>query len=496
MSGELRPSTRRPAHLPALILCALAAFLATSCGASSVATGAAPTAAPTSAPPTAQPTKVPEPTAIPVPQEPTILRKGIEARKVVSVDPGAIALARHPVSGDVYMLHPGNGLFLVKLAAPGKLTKIVAATDLVPDANITGMTIGPDGSFYLVANRKVGEKETQATVRRCEVAISGKATCKTLLTTDPYPLSNTYYDHQFNGIVISPDGKSLYLNSGSRTDHGEVEDNDGAFPDVREVPLTAKIFRIPTDAVDLVLPNDDAKLEDAGYIFARGTRNAFDLEFAPNGELFAVDNGPDADLPDELNWLREGLHYGFPWRFGSFDNPQRDPKYDPAQDKRLSEDFSAVQNGKYRNDPDFPKAPEGLVDPITNKGPDAGQYRAEDGSQRNAIEESGSLKTFTPHRSPLGLQFGADPKLPADLRGDDKSLSAFLLSFGSAGGTLTDSGKDLLHLRLTKAGDTYEAVTTQIATDFKNPIAAVLIENRLYVLEFGDKGAIWELTLK
>lgn len=500
MRGEHQPPANRSGaprtrHLHVLILCALAVWLATGCGNSGVTTSAATSAQPTAAPkPTAQPTTPPKPTATPEPEGPTLLRKGVEVRKVVGVDPGGIALARNPVSGDIYMLHPDKGLFLVTLKAPGKLTKIVNAADLIPDYTISGMTFGPDGTLYAVANHKVGEKQNQAIIRKCTVTVSGSAKCQTVATTEPYQLSNTYYDHMFNGIIVSPDNKWIYINSGSRTDHGEVEDNDAAYPDVRDVPLTAKIFRLPASSVDLTLPNDDAKLQQAGYIYARGTRNAFDLEFAPNGDLFAIDNGPDADFPDELNWIREGKHYGFPWRFGSFDNPQQFPGYDASSDKHLSKDFSAVANGKYHDDPTFPKPPGELTEPVTNLGPAAAQYRADDGSQRDAIKDAGMLKSFTPHRSPLGLQFATDAKLPADLRGDDKALSAFLLSFGSAGGTLTDNGKDLLHLKLTKRGENYESVTNQIATGFKFPIAAVLIENRLYVLEFGEKGAIWELT--
>ena len=86
--------------------------------------------------------------------------------------------------------------------------------------------------------------------------------------------------------------------------------------------------------------------------------------------------------------------------------------------------------------------------------------------------------------------------MPADFQSTDNMLSAFVLSWGSAGGTLTDRGQDLLYLQLTKRGDNYESVTTQIAREFNNPIDAVLIENRLYVLDFGEGGTIWELTFK
>ncbi|MEP7358303.1 MAG: hypothetical protein ABI847_13740, partial [Anaerolineales bacterium] len=194
------------------------------------------------------------------------------------------------------------------------------------------------------------------------------------------------------------------------------------------------------------------------------------------------------------NWIQEGKRYGFPWRFGIFDNPQQFPAYDPSKDKHLNPDFVAVQRGTYANDPSYPAAPGGFTDPVTNLGPAAAQYRADDGSQHDAAAEAKPLNTFTPHRSPLGLVFATDAGLPADLQPAAGGLSAFLTSWGSAGGTLTDKGQDLLHLSLTKDGDHYSAITTQIGRDFKNPIDAVMIGTKLYILEFGGDGAIWEIT--
>jgi glucose/arabinose dehydrogenase len=356
------------------------------------------------------------------------------------------------------------------------------------------MTFGPDGTLFVVANRTVDEIYNQAVIRKGTADSEGTFQWKTLAQTDPYPLSNTPFDHLFNGIIVSPDGKWVYVNSGSRTDHGEEESNGTRFQDVREVALTAKILRIPADAEDLVLVNDEEALKTQGLIFASGTRNTFDTAFAPNGDLFGGDNGPDADFPDELNWLREGHHYGFPWQFGDQDNPQQFPEYTSVGDKRLSPDFTAVQIGAYRRDPEFPKSPGGFTLPIKNLGPDADQYRAQDGSQQDSSEQSLPIYTFTPHRSPLGLVFVTSANMPPDFQGNESTFSAFLLSWGSAGGTLTDRGQDLLHLQLTKRGENYEAVTTQIARGFNNPIDAVLIENRLYVLDFGPGGTLWELT--
>ncbi len=78
--------------------------------------------------------------------------------------------------------------------------------------------------------------------------------------------------------------------------------------------------------------------------------------------------------------------------------------------------------------------------------------------------------------------------MPADFQSTDNLLSAFVLSWGSAGGTLTDRGQDLLHLQLTKRGDNYESVTTQIAREFNNPIDAVSVITVSYLsIHFATK---------
>ncbi|MBA3944967.1 MAG: PQQ-dependent sugar dehydrogenase [Herpetosiphonaceae bacterium] len=432
----------------------------------------------------------------PIAGGPVLLRTGISLRKIVDVNSGSVKLARNPVNGQLYFLNPGDGISRVDIGPSPTATQIVQKTDVFTDGVASGMTFGPDGTLFIVANRKFGRYRTQALIRKGVTTAAGGFTWTTLATTEPYPLSATPFDHLWNGIVASSDGQWIFVNAGSRTDHGEVESNTGSFPDTRDVALTAKIFRLPAKATDLVLPNDDATLTAQGRIFARGTRNAFDLQFAPNGDLFAIDNGPDADFPDELNWLREGHHYGFPWRFGNQDNPQQFPGYDSSKDLRLSQDFTAVRTGTYRNDTGFPKPPGPFTNPVINLGPDGAQFRAEDGTQHDAGAEHMPLYTFTPHRSPLGLVFGTDAKLPVDLRSTSNAQSAFVLSYGAAAGTLTDKGQDLLHLTLTKRGDNYEAVTTQLAREFKYPISEVMIENRLYVLEYGSGSAIWELTFK
>src|SRR5204863_5121476 len=108
---------------------------------------------------------------------------------------------------------------------------------------------------------------------------------------------------------------------------------------------TAVLLRLPIASSGLVLPNDREQLRAAGYVYSEGLRNTFDLAYSPNGDLFGTENGPDRDMPEEINWLREGLHYGYPWKMGNDDNPQQFSNYNASQDKLLNPSYTAVKQG-------------------------------------------------------------------------------------------------------------------------------------------------------
>ncbi|MDI9641564.1 PQQ-dependent sugar dehydrogenase [Geitlerinema splendidum] len=104
--------------------------------------------------------------------------------------------------------------------------------------------------------------------------------------------------HSNNGIAFGPDGK-LYISVGSTTDHGPVID-----------PLEASILRVNPDGTEL-------------EVYATGIRNAYDIVFSPEGDLYTADNSPDHLDPsfntlfaEELNVIVRGGHYGFPEVFG------------------------------------------------------------------------------------------------------------------------------------------------------------------------------------
>ncbi|MBI3244096.1 MAG: PQQ-dependent sugar dehydrogenase [Chloroflexi bacterium] len=111
-------------------------------------------------------------------------------------------------------------------------------------------------------------------------------------------VSLRYPDHSNNGIAFGPDGK-LYVGVGSTTDHGPITD-----------PMEASVLRLNADGSDL-------------QVFAAGFRNPYDLTFSPEGDLFTADNNPSkfdrtlrSLVPEELNLVQQGRHYGFPDVYG------------------------------------------------------------------------------------------------------------------------------------------------------------------------------------
>ncbi len=93
--------------------------------------------------------------------------------------------------------------------------------------------------------------------------------------------------HQTNALAFGPDG-ALYISQ------GEFNNAPGA------------LLRLNVDA-----PHSKPD------VFATGLRNPYSFIFAPNGDIFASDNGPDdKDGPEELNWIVQGGDYGFPKYFG------------------------------------------------------------------------------------------------------------------------------------------------------------------------------------
>ena len=125
-----------------------------------------------------------------------------------------------------------------------------------------------------------------------------------------------------------------------------------------------------------------------------------------------------------------------------------------------------------------------FTEPIINLGPDADKFRdTTTGEVYDASDLGVPITTFTPHRSPDGIVFDKDSSLAGDLKGD-----AFVISL-AAGNTFTplqDTSQDLLHIKLTKEGDSlYTAHVTRLAYGFIAPLGIELVGNKLFIVETG-----------
>jgi hypothetical protein len=74
--------------------------------------------------------------------------------------------------------------------------------------------------------------------------------------------------------------------------------------------------------------------------------------------------------------------------------------------------------------------------------------------------------------------------------------AGFFLSYGAIQDFFQDPGGDLSMIQLTASGSTYEANITQLVADLENPIDPVLVDNKIYVIEFGfNEGRVIEIRL-
>ena len=439
-----------------------------------------------------------------LPRRPVSLRPDISVEHFLKVGPGCLRILQDPITKDLFYTTFTGDVFRVIKNRWGRpeSERVYSAADH-GITRLQGAAFS-DSTLFLIGNFKVNNgKGTKGIGMRSTLTPGGVRALSLLFITEEIGGTKTIFDHGFNGIAVDPEKKFLYINSGARTDHGEIQDNDGNYPGSRDEPLTACVMRIPINARGLYLPNDLQFLKDQGYLFADGIRNAYDLEFSPDGKLFAVVNSGDYDHPEDMFWLRQGRHYGFPWVMGQLDNPQQDSSWmpDPATDPFIPPTCHAWLQKYFRNDPTFPPRPDSIAftEPVLNLGPDANIYRDQTSGKIVDADTTGILLgTFTPHRSPLGLFFDQDSILAGDLKG-----GGFVLSWTDGESfplmkPVSPYGEDLMHLDLSydAARDNYQVRTTRIVDNFLGPTDAVMIHNEVFVIEYNASRAnIWKVTL-
>jgi hypothetical protein len=419
----------------------------------------------------------------------------IHVTELMTVKRNAVRIDKNPINNSLYYC-TGDGA-IYKVVQNGSIfNDLLVCTATSHNINYLLGMLFQDSLLYLLGNWKT-DTSGYGLLMRGKWQGNDTWLWDTLMRTAFYPSSATLFDHAFSSICLSPGKDSLYIGSGSRTDHGEIQTSYGHFPGRREASLTSTIFRIPLNSPSMIiLPDDSVWLLNSGYVLARGVRNSFDLALAPNNDLIGTENAGDRDDPEELNWLQQDHHYGFPWQIGGNMTGQQFVNYNPANDLLINHISLAWTNNYFTNDPGYPQIPGNILvtQPIANYGPDADKFRDPlTGRVRDASDENSFITSFTPHRCPLGLVFDKGGKMAAPY-----SYNGFMLSYTkgtldssgnnaamNAMGPFVDLGQDLLQLALFKdtVTNTYSMNCYRVAWNFDNPVDSWIEDNTIYVLE-------------
>jgi hypothetical protein len=208
-------------------------------------------------------------------------------------------------NGDVWRLDPENGSLLQILWGKRYLEK--RPGDLGGPLFVLGLAMDKQKRLYIASNQQNDSTlpvQNIVTIYRTTSLVDGiPGEPKPWFQTN-YP-GNAAYVHGVEHIAFGPDG-FLYVGNGARTDAGQTK-TDTKWYGGGETPITSSIWRLDPTA-------ERPTLE----VFARGIRNAYGFCWNERGEMFATENGPDADAPEELNLIERGKHYGFPYTFANW----------------------------------------------------------------------------------------------------------------------------------------------------------------------------------
>ena len=430
--------------------------------------------------------------------QPKVLHSGITIRQLAIVGHNTVRVRRDPVTGYLYVLQNDGIIQRVNFnsdSSSASLTTVYRTSDHGLNAPL-GMTFGEDGTLYLVGNDSTSVLGTATVVKGVPDTLGKESrTWSVIATTVPYAYGNIY-NHRMSGIILNPTGDSLYVNSGAGTDHGEIENG------YREVGLTSIILKLPVNGSNIVLQDDRNWLRSNQYLFCEGIRNEFDFAYDGYGDLIGVENSGDRDDPEEINWLREGHHYGFPWRISTDVTPQQFTPYDPHTDPLLNP--LAWGGGDlyktFSNDTTYPQAPDSVTFtyPIPSFGPDADRFRdTTNGNVEDASDLGTTISSLTPHRSPDGIAFDRDSLLYGDLKGGGFVISVATSALITA---LGDTSQDLLLVNLAKDTGSYIAHVHRLISGFNSPLGEELVGNKLYIAETGleqpnSAPKLWEVDL-
>jgi glucose/arabinose dehydrogenase len=361
-----------------------------------------------------------------------LLLQDVEVRELVALGQpvghiNPVRVAADPSGPRLLVLYLNGDLWEVD--ADARTKKLYRSADTymrkgrAPYQQSLGLHIDAQRRVYVVSN----ERQEDVKPWRSHVVVyrlDGEA-AEEVVTFD-HPWGVGPFNHGACRIATGPDGW-IYLGVGSRTDHGEAGDKE-TLDKGGETKWTAVLLRWDPKA-----PKPEP--------VCRGLRNPYGFDWDDRGRLIAGEHGPDANHPEELNWLRPGKHYGFPYVFGDGEAPM------------------------YK---DAAKAPAGLAfePPIANLGPDARPSDA-------------PYYSFHPHSAPCGMVFYRDGALPERYKG-----SFFVTRFGNFLGK-EPVGFEVLNVRLVDGPDgRLGARCESFYKTSRRPIDVCLSRGRLYILEY------------
>ena len=166
-------------------------------------------------------------------------------------------------------------------------------------------------------------------------------------------------DHNSGRMKIGPDGKLYYtIGDGGNDQLGNwcIPIQAQRLPSAEEVKAQnwfsyqGKSLRLNLDGS---IPDDNPTIEGVkSHIFTYGHRNMQGIDFAPDGTLYASEQGPKTD--DEVNILKPGRNYGWPYVAGFKD----DKAYQYARWADATTPCQKLQFSDLAIDPSVPRQDE------------------------------------------------------------------------------------------------------------------------------------------
>lgn len=172
----------------------------------------------------------------------------------------------------------------------GGLGDVVAAPDFEESQRVylSWVTSDEDGTGAVVGHAELNESDSGAELEDLTV----------IWEQTPFTSGSGHFSHR---MAFSPDGEHLFVTSGDRQEMDPAQDLGSGL---------GKIMRLTPEGE----PAQGNPFADEGgvaeEIWTYGHRNALGIEFAPDGQLWVSEMGPEGG--DELNATEEGDNYGWP----------------------------------------------------------------------------------------------------------------------------------------------------------------------------------------